>query len=75
MDSIGYAEAKFEDIQGQSSPTVRDRIGYGDCWADIGWLYNKLSAASIVVRIMGYKSGNYPLHRWVAVNICNGGQT
>ena len=75
VDSIGYAEAKFDDIQGQSSPTVMDRVGYGDCWADSGWLYNKLSATGIAVRIMGCTSGNYPLHHWVAINIGNGWQT
>ena len=61
IDSIGYAEAKFEDVQGQSSPTVMDRVGYGDCWADSGWLYNKLSAAGISVRIMGCSSGRLSL--------------
>lgn len=75
VDSIGYAEAKFRDIQGQSSPTVMAQVGYGDCWADSGWLYNKLSAAGIAVRIMGCSSGNYPLHHWVAINIGNGWQT
>ena len=75
VDSIGYAEAKFTDVQGQSSPTVMAQVGYGDCWADSGWLYSKLSAAGITVRIMGCKSGNYPLHCWIAINIGNGWQT
>jgi hypothetical protein len=75
VDSIGYAEAKFRDVQGQSSPTVMAQVGYGDCWADSGWLYGKLSAANVPVRIMGCTSGNYPLHRWVAINIGNGWQT
>jgi uncharacterized protein YpmS len=76
VDSIGYAEAKFRDIQGQSSPSVMAKVGYGDCWADSGWLYNKLSAAGISVRIMGTTSGGiYYLHRWVEINIGNGWQT
>jgi hypothetical protein len=76
IDSIGCAEAKFRDVQGQSSPTVMAKVGYGDCWADSGWLYNKLSAAGIPVRIMGTTSGGiYYLHRWAAINIGNGWQT
>lgn len=75
VDSIGYAEAKFEDIQGQSSPCVMDKCGYGDCWADSGWLYNKLSKAGISVRIIGHKTGSYPLHRWIEINIGNGWKT
>jgi hypothetical protein len=76
VDSIGYAEAKFRDIQGQSSPSVMAKVGYGDCWADSGWLYNKLSAAGISVRIMGTTSGGiYYLHRWVEINVGSGWQT
>ena len=75
VDSIGYSEAKFADVQGQSSPTVMAHVGYGDCWADSGWLYSNLSSASVQVRIMGCTSGNYPLHHWVAINIGNGWQT
>jgi hypothetical protein len=75
VDSIGYAEAKFKDIQGQSSPSVMDNCGYGDCWADSGWLYNKLSAAGISVRIIGHTTGSYPLHRWIEINIGNGWKT
>lgn len=74
VDYIGYTEAKFRDIQGQSSPSVMERVGYGDCWADSGWLYNKLSAAGIPVRIIGHTSGAYPLHRWVDINTGNGWQ-
>lgn len=74
VDYIGYTEAKFRDIQGQSSPSVMERVGYGDCWADSGWLYNKLSAAGIPVRIIGHTTGAYPLHRWVDINIGNGWQ-
>jgi hypothetical protein len=75
VDVIGYAEAKFEDIQGQSSPTVMAQVGYGDCWADSGWLYSKLSAAGVPVRIIGHTTGSYPLHRWIEINIGNGWQT
>ena len=76
VDSIGYAEAKFRDIQGQSSPSVMAQVGYGDCWADSGWLYNKLSAAGVPVRVMSTTSGGiYYLHRWVEINIGNGWQT
>jgi hypothetical protein len=75
VDSIGCAEAKFRDVQGQSSPTVMAQCGYGDCWADSGWLYSKLSAAGISVRIIGHTTGSYPLHRWIEINIGNGWQT
>ncbi len=75
VDSVGYAEAKFRDIQGQSSASVMDKCGYGDCWADSGWLYNKLSAAGINVRIIGHTTGSYPLHRWIEINIGNGWTT
>lgn len=76
IDAIGYTEAKFEDIQGQSSPTVMEKVGYGDCWADSYWLYNKLSAAGIPVRIIGTSSGGILyLHRWVEINIGNGWET
>lgn len=75
VDSIGYAEAKFRDIQGQSSPSVMDNCGYGDCWADSGWLYSKLSQAGIDVRIIGHTKGSYPLHRWIEINIGNGWKT
>lgn len=75
VDSIGYAEAKFEDIQGQSSASVMDKCGYGDCWADSSWLYGKLSKAGIAVRIIGHTTGSYPLHRWIEINIGNGWKT
>jgi len=76
LDAIGKAEAKFADIQGQSSPTVMAQVGYGDCWADSGWLYNQLSAAGIAVRVMGCSDtgGLYYLHRWAEINIGNGWQ-
>lgn len=76
IDSIGYAEAKYRDIQGQSSANVMEKCGYGDCWADSSWLYNKLSAAGVPVRIMSTTSGGiYYLHRWVEINVGNGWKT
>ncbi|MTK64772.1 MAG: pseudomurein-binding protein [Methanobacterium sp.] len=76
VDSIGYAEAKYRDVQGQSSASVMEKCGYGDCWADSSWLYNKLSAAGISVRIMSTTSGGiYYLHRWVEINTGYGWQT
>ena len=76
LDSIGYAEAKFRDVQGQSSASVMDKVGYGDCWASSHWLYNKLSAAGIPVRIMETSSGGILyLHQWAAINVGNGWQT
>jgi hypothetical protein len=75
LDSIGYAEAKFKDIQGQSSGSVMAKVGYGDCWADSQWLYNKLNAAGIAARIMGYVGGGtgaWYEHAWVQINIGNG---
>jgi hypothetical protein len=68
IDSIGYAEAKYEDIQGQSSASVMEKVGYGDCWADAEWLYNKLNAAGIPAQIMGYVgggTGSWYRHSWV----------
>ena len=72
INSIGYAEAKYLDIQGQSSASVMEQVGFGDCWADSYWLYNKLSAAGISVRIVQCSGGSYPLHRWVQINIGSG---
>lgn len=68
IDSIGYAEAKFQDIQGQSSASTMEKLGYGDCWADAEWLYNKLNAAGIPAQIMGYVgggTGSWYRHAWV----------
>lgn len=76
IDTIGKCEAQYEDIQGQSSATVMEKVGYGDCWADSFWLYDKLSAAGVAVRIMGTTSGGILyLHRWVEINVGNGWQT
>ena len=75
LDSIGYAEAKYKDIQGQSSASAMERVGYGDCWADSQWLYNKLNAAGVAARIMGYVGGGTGVwyrHSWVQINTGNG---
>jgi len=75
INAIGCKEATYRDVQGQSSPTVMEKVGYGDCWADSYWLYNKLSAAGVAVRIIGTKSGGILyLHRWVEIN-CGSGWT
>lgn len=76
IDAIGKKEATYEDVQGQSSATVMEQVGYGDCWADSSWLYNKLSAAGVAVRIIGTSSGGiYYLHRWVEINCGSGWKT
>ena len=75
LDSIGKTEAQFEDIQGQSSASVMAKVGYGDCWADAEWLYNKLNAAGISARIMGYVGGGTGVwyrHAWVQINTGSG---
>ena len=75
VDSIGCAESKFADIQGQSSASVMQKVGYGDCWADAQWLYNKLNAAGIPAEIMGYVgggTGSWYEHAWVRYNIGSG---
>ncbi len=74
LNAIGTAEAKFADVQGQSSPSVMAKCGYGDCWADSGWLFEQLTAKGIETRIMeaSNPSGLYYLHRWVEINIGNG---
>lgn len=83
VDAIGHEEAKFEDVQkitinGISDATVIDEYGYGDCWADSCWLYNKLSAAGIQVRIMGYEDGGRDdgyRHTWIEINLGKGWET
>ena len=52
LNTIGTAEAKFADVQGQSSASVMVECGYGDCWADSSWLYEQLTAKGIDTRIM-----------------------
>lgn len=83
VDAIGHEEAKFEDVQkitinGISDATVIEEYGYGDCWADSCWLYNKLSAAGIQVRIMGYEDGGRDdgyRHTWIEINLGKGWET
>lgn len=83
LDTIGQQEAQFEDVQhvtldGIDDASVIDYYGYGDCWADSCWLYNKLTAAGIQVRIMGYEDGGRDdgyRHTWIEINIGSGWQT
>lgn len=76
IDTIGRQEAKYADIQGQSSPTVMEKVGYGDCWASAHWLFNKLKAAKIPVRVMQTSSGGILyLHQWVEINTGSGWKT
>jgi hypothetical protein len=83
VDAIGHEEAKFEDVQGLTlygidDATVIEEYGYGDCWADSCWLYNKLSAAGIQVRIMGYEDGGRDAgyrHTWIEINLGKGWET
>ncbi|MGA2676230.1 MAG: transglutaminase domain-containing protein [Methanobacterium sp.] len=74
LNAIGTAEAKYADVQGQSSASVMTQCGYGDCWADSSWLYEHLTAKGIESRIMeaSNPSGLYYLHRWTEINIGNG---
>lgn len=72
IDTIGYQEAKYKRAQGNSNPSVMEKIGWGDCWASSSWLYNKLSAAGVTVRIVQCSGGAYPLHRWAQINTGNG---
>lgn len=83
VDAIGMQEAQFGNIQhvtiyGIDDESVIQEYGYGDCWADACWLYNKLSAAGVQVRIMGYEDGGIDdgyRHTWIEINIGNGWQT
>jgi len=83
LDRIGYQEAQFPDVQkvtlyGLDDARVIEYYGYGDCWADACWLYDKLSAEGIPVRIMGYENGvrdghgRKSRHTWVEINVGNG---
>jgi len=72
IDAIGYKEATFRRAQGNSNPTTMEKIGWGDCWASSSWLYNKLSAIGVKVRIVQCVGGSYPLHRWAQINTGNG---
>lgn len=84
VDAIGQQEAQFGDVQhvtlddGSDNASVLETYGYGDCWADACWLYNKLSAAGIPVRIMGYEDGGIGdgwRHTWIEIDVGNGWQT
>ncbi|MCE5214753.1 MAG: transglutaminase domain-containing protein, partial [Methanobacterium sp.] len=83
VDAIGQEEAKFDDVQkitldGIDDATVIEYYGYGDCWTDSCWLYNKLSAAGVQVRIMGYEDGGRDdgyRHTWIEFNIGHGWET
>jgi hypothetical protein len=75
VNSIGYAEAKYGSVQGISDVATFIKVGYGDCWASSQYLYQKLTAAGIQARIMGYVNGGYGIgyrHAWVQINIGNG---
>lgn len=71
IDQIGYAEAKFRDCQPEacgpqtSTPTANDKYGYSDCWGDSYWLFNKLKAIGVKVRIVCCNTGE---HRWIQIN-------
>ncbi len=83
LDAVGQEEAQFGDVQhvtiyGIDDASVIETYGYGDCWADSCWLYNKLSALGVQVRIMGYEDGGRDdgyRHTWIEINVGNGWQT
>lgn len=83
LERIGQEEATFPDVQyvtldGLDDARVIEYYGYGDCWADACWLYDKLSAEGIPVRIMGYEDGGEGAgwrHTWVEINVGNGWET
>ena len=83
VDAVGQEEAQFDDVQhvtiyGINDASVIELYGYGDCWADSCWLYNKLTALGVPVRIMAYQDGGIDdgyRHTWIEVNIGNGWQT
>ena len=77
LDSIGQEESHFGDVQGVSDEASLVQYGYGDCWADSEWLYDKLTVAGVPVRIMGYVGGGSGAgyrHAWVEINVGNGWQ-
>lgn len=83
VDAVGMEEAQFGDVQhvtiyGIDDASVIETYGYGDCWADACWLYNKLSALGVPVRIMAYQDGGTGdgyRHTWIEINIGNGWET
>jgi hypothetical protein len=75
LNAIGQQEAQYKDVQGVSDVNSFNQLGYGDCWADSMWLYDKLTAAGIQVRIMGYVNRGTGVgyrHAWVEINTGNG---
>lgn len=82
LDGIGQEEAKLDNIQhvtyyGRDDAIVMDTYGYGDCWADASYLYDKLSAAGVPVRIMAYQDGGWGngyRHTWIEINVGHGWQ-
>ena len=75
LNTIGQQEAQYKDVQGVSDVNSFTQLGYGDCWADSTWLYDKLTAAGIQARIMGYEDEGYGVgyrHAWVEINAGNG---
>jgi hypothetical protein len=83
LDLVGQEEAQFDDVQqvtiyGIDDASVIELYGYGDCWADACWIYNKLSALGVPVRIMGYVDGGRDdgyRHTWIEVNVGHGWET
>lgn len=83
LDAVGQEEAQFGNVQhvtiyGIDDASVLELYGYGDCWADACWLYNRLSALGVPVRIMAYQDGGKDdgyRHTWIEVNIGQGWQT
>lgn len=76
--SIADEDNQFMDIQGTSDAASLIRLGYGDCWANSEWLYNKLTATGVQARIMGYVNGGYGegyRHAWIEINTVNGWQS
>lgn len=77
IDNIGQDESKFQDVQGVSEEATIAQQGYGDCWADSEYLYDKLTAAGVPVRIMGYENrgtGAGYRHAWIEINTGEGWQ-
>jgi len=77
IDAIGLEESQYKDVQGISDLETFKKLGYGDCWADSEWLYNKLNAVGVPARIMGYENGGTGpgyRHTWIEINIGDGWQ-
>ncbi len=53
LNTIGQQEAQYKDVQGVSDVNSFTQLGYGDCWADSMWLYDKLTAAGIQAKDYG----------------------